>query len=96
MPRRGNYGSLLNILVVLTPIGWVAHFAKWDAYIIFIVNLIALIPLATIISKITEDLALRFGDTIGESSMCAISWGWIESVWSWACRSMHLDRLLCA
>ncbi|KAK9812560.1 hypothetical protein WJX73_008972 [Symbiochloris irregularis] len=65
VPNKHDWGSWLNILLILTPIGWAAHFAKWDAYSIFIINLIALIPLATLIGKITEDLALRFGDTIG-------------------------------
>lgn len=66
LPSWDNYGSWLNILIILTPVGWIAHFMHWSAYAIFIINLVALIPLATIIGKLTEDLALRFGDTIGE------------------------------
>ena len=57
--------SWLNILILATPIGWAAHFGHWNAYAIFILNLVSLIPLAMIIGKLTEDLATRYGDTIG-------------------------------
>ena len=65
IPSTGSYGTWINLLIILTPLGWVAHFVHWSAYAIFLINLIALIPLAMTIGKLTEDLALRFGDTIG-------------------------------
>ena len=57
--------SWINILVLCTPIGWAAHFAGWNSYAIFILNLLSLVPLAMMIGKLTEDLATRYGDTIG-------------------------------
>lgn len=65
IPSRQSPGNLINLLILLTPIGWVAHFLHWSAYAIFLINLVALVPLAMLIGKLTEDLALRFGDTIG-------------------------------
>ena len=57
--------SWLNLLVLCAPLGWAAHFAGWNAYATFLLNLICLVPLAMIIGKLTEDLATRYGDTIG-------------------------------
>ena len=57
--------SWLNILLLTAPFGWASHFAGWDSYATFILNLVALVPLAMVIGKLTEDLATRYGDTIG-------------------------------
>ena len=59
-------GSWLNILLLCLPLGWISHFVKWSPYATFLLNLISLVPLALMLGEITEDLALRFGDTIGE------------------------------
>ena len=69
---RENPGNWINLLVLLTPLGWIAHFVGWSAYATFIINLVALIPLAMVIGKLTEDLALRFGDTVGEAAAICV------------------------
>ena len=66
--RKLLLGSWLNVLLICLPLGWVSHFVKWSPYATFLLNLISLVPLALMLGEITEDLALRFGDTIGESS----------------------------
>ncbi|KAK9848569.1 hypothetical protein WJX84_002308 [Apatococcus fuscideae] len=58
-------GSWLNILLICLPLGWISHFVKWSPYATFLLNLISLVPLALMLGEITEDLALRFGDTVG-------------------------------
>ncbi|KAK9808608.1 hypothetical protein WJX72_000497 [[Myrmecia] bisecta] len=57
--------SYMNILLLCVPLGIAAHFFNWGAYATFILNFCALIPLALVLGEVTEDLALRFGETIG-------------------------------
>ena len=95
--------SWLNILVLCTPIGWAAHFAGWNSYAIFILNLLSLVPLAMIIGKLTEDLATRYGDTIGappaprrRCTACAVHAGaQVESLTGPAAPMLSSQRLPC-
>lgn len=57
--------SWLNLLIVCVPLGWLAQLLHWGPYPIFILNFVALVPLALILGEVTEDLAVRFGDTVG-------------------------------
>ena len=57
--------SWLNVLLVMAPLGIIAHYANWSPYAVFIMNFAALIPLALLLGEVTEDLAVRFGATIG-------------------------------
>eukprot|EP00892_Ulva_mutabilis_P007795 jgi/Ulvmu1/5388/UM022_0183.1 len=59
------FGSWLNILLLLCPVGIYAHHAAWNPTAIFILNFIGIIPLALILGDVTEDLALRCGDVVG-------------------------------
>ena len=49
----------------LAPVGIALHFAKVDDVIIFVVNFIAIIPLAGTLSYATEEIALRTGEVLG-------------------------------
>lgn len=55
----------INVLLILIPVAlWSgAHHASPS--LTFASNFIALIPLAVLLSTVTEDLALRFGDVVG-------------------------------
>lgn len=57
--------SSLNILMLCVPLGFAARYAEWGAVPVFILNFLALIPLALLLGDVTEDLAVRFGDTVG-------------------------------
>ncbi|KAF2838674.1 calcium/proton exchanger [Patellaria atrata CBS 101060] len=59
-------GSWINVLFVFVPIGFAVNYAhvKPD-YINFVVNFIAIIPLAGTLSYATEEIALHVGETIG-------------------------------
>ena len=58
-------GSFLNVLLLAIPIGIVSGALHYSPSLVFWSNFMALLPLALILGEITEDLAVRFGDTIG-------------------------------
>lgn len=57
--------SSLNILMLCVPLGIAAQFCNWGATAVFVLNFLALIPLALLLGDVTEDLAVRFGDMVG-------------------------------
>nr|POE73745.1 vacuolar calcium ion transporter [Quercus suber] len=61
--------SWVNILLVAVPAGFALNYALGDSrteqIIIFVVNFIAIIPLAGMLSFATEELALYVGETLG-------------------------------
>lgn len=57
--------SYFNLLLVCVPLSWAASSLRWGAVPVFALNFTSLIPLALVLGQITEDLALRYGDTIG-------------------------------
>jgi len=59
------WGSVINILLIAIPIGIISGYTGASASLVFWSNFLALLPLALILGEITEDLAVRFGDTIG-------------------------------
>jgi len=63
--RATILGSWINVLLIFSPIGIALHFAKVDDVAIFVVNFIAIIPLAGLLSYATEEIALRTGEVIG-------------------------------
>ena len=64
--RATLFNSWINILLIASPIGIALHFALPDQPIaIFVVNFIAIIPLAALLSYATEEIALRTGEVIG-------------------------------
>lgn len=63
--RAALFSSWVNILLIASPVGIALHFAKVDPVVIFVVNFIAIIPLAGTLSYATEEIALRTGEVIG-------------------------------
>ena len=57
--------SWMNLLLVMAPLGIIAHFLNWGPVAVFVLNFAALVPLALLLGEVTEDLAVRFGSTIG-------------------------------
>ena len=55
----------INVLLVFVPVGIVVGLADVDPILDFILNALAIIPLAVVISTATESLASRLGDTLG-------------------------------
>ncbi|KAI1430278.1 Calcium/proton exchanger [Xylaria sp. FL1777] len=63
--QRTLLSSPINILLLAAPAGIVLWALKIPGPAVFIVNFIAIIPLATLLSDATEQVALRTGDTVG-------------------------------
>jgi uncharacterized membrane protein SirB2 len=57
--------SYLNLMLISLPIGIWAGITGANPTLVFSMNFLALIPLALFLGEVTEDLAVRFGDTIG-------------------------------
>jgi Ca2+:H+ antiporter len=59
-------GSWINVLLLFVPIGFALYYSKKVGPVpIFIVNFVAIIPLAAVLSYATEELAIRVGETFG-------------------------------
>lgn len=58
-------GSWVNVLLVCVPIGFALRYAHSNGYAVFIVNFVAIVPLAAMLSFATEELAMYTGETLG-------------------------------
>ncbi|KAI3318713.1 Calcium/proton exchanger [Xylariaceae sp. AK1471] len=63
--QRTILGSPLNILLLAAPAGIVIWALKIPGPAVFVVNFIAIIPLAAMLADATEEVAKRTGDTLG-------------------------------
>ena len=59
------FNSPINILLLLAPIGIALEHTNVNKIAVFVVNFIAIIPLAGLLSFATEEISLRTGETIG-------------------------------
>lgn len=57
--------SLSNLLLPLVPLGILAAEYKWDPTVVFIVNFLAMFPLASMLTFSTEQLAAKVGPIVG-------------------------------
>lgn len=73
-PRQSDLVGLANILLgqpvlslmlLFIPVGYAAHYQNWDPPFIFGFNFLAVVPLAWLIGKSTEDVAAACGQTLG-------------------------------
>lgn len=55
----------INWLLLMVPVGIGLHFTHVNPLAIFIINFLAIVPLAGILSFATEEIALRVGEVIG-------------------------------
>ena len=63
--RATLFNSWINILLIMVPVGIAVEYAHIDPVIIFVLNFIAIVPLAAMLSFATEEIALHTGETIG-------------------------------
>lgn len=59
------FGSWINLLLVCVPVGFAINYAHLNGKANFVVNFIAIIPLAAMLSFATEELAMYTGETLG-------------------------------
>ncbi|USW57053.1 Putative calcium/proton exchanger, sodium/calcium exchanger membrane region [Septoria linicola] len=67
---KAVFGSWINILLIFVPIGIALRYALDlnvynDAVVIFVINFVAIIPLAALLSFATEELAMYIGEVLG-------------------------------
>ena len=57
--------SSINVLLVFTPLAFIAKILEWEDSITFFFALMALIPLAALLGMVTEELAMYTNQTLG-------------------------------
>ncbi|BFZ60660.1 Vacuolar calcium ion transporter [Saitoella coloradoensis] len=57
--------NYINVLLVFVPLGIVAGMLHWNSTLVFVLNFLAIIPLAALLGFATEELALSVGQTLG-------------------------------
>lgn len=55
----------VNVFLVFVPLGIVSGAVGWNPTVIFILNFLAIIPLASLLSFATEQLSVKLGQTLG-------------------------------
>ncbi|KAK0641593.1 Sodium/calcium exchanger protein-domain-containing protein [Cercophora newfieldiana] len=64
--QRTLFGSWINVLLIAAPAGIAINYIHSVSRVaVFIVNFIAIVPLAAMLSFATEEIALRTGETLG-------------------------------
>ena len=63
--REMIVGKSLNALMVFLPFGLLAALRDWHPVLVFGLNFLALVPVASLLGDFTEELAVHAGETIG-------------------------------
>lgn len=62
---KAVFGSWINLMLVFVPVGIALEYAHVDKVIVFVINFLAIIPLAALLSYATEELAMYIGEVLG-------------------------------
>ncbi|KAI7162977.1 Calcium/proton exchanger [Hortaea werneckii] len=62
---KAVFGSWINLLLVFVPVGIALEYTHVDPVVVFVINFLAIIPLAAVLSYSTEELAMYIGETLG-------------------------------
>lgn len=62
---KAVFSSWINILLVAAPVGIALEYSGVNKIAVFVVNFVAIIPLAAMLSYATEELAMYVGETLG-------------------------------
>lgn len=57
--------SYANVLLVFVPVGIAVHIAKVNPTVVFVMNFLAIFPLAGLLSFATEEISIKVGQTLG-------------------------------
>ena len=55
----------VNLLLVFVPLGIIAGNVGWSPTVVFIMNFLAIVPLAALLSFATEEISVKVGQTLG-------------------------------
>lgn len=59
------FSSKINLLLVFVPLGMLAEWLHWGSLAVFVLNFLAIVPLAKLLGDATEQVSLRLGSTMG-------------------------------
>ncbi|KAG0241166.1 Sodium/calcium exchanger protein-domain-containing protein [Mortierella sp. GBAus27b] len=59
------FATKINVLLIFIPLGIIADRLHWPDVAIFILNFVAIIPLAKLLGYATEEISLRLGENLG-------------------------------
>lgn len=59
------FGSYINIMLLFTPFAIASNYLNWSPTAIFVLNFLAMIPLASMLGDFTEEAAAHTNQTIG-------------------------------
>jgi len=65
--------NYVNVLLVFVPVGIICGALKVNPTAVFILNFIAIVPLAALLSFATEELSAKLGQTLG--GLCNATFG---------------------
>lgn len=57
--------NYVNVLLVFVPLGIIAGATGWNPTVVFVLNFLAIIPLAALLSFATEEISAKLGQTMG-------------------------------
>jgi Ca2+:H+ antiporter len=57
--------NYVNVLLVFVPLGIISGALGWNPNVVFCLNFLAIVPLASLLSFATEELSAKLGETIG-------------------------------
>jgi Ca2+:H+ antiporter len=57
--------SYVNVLLIFVPLGIIGGALKWNASAVFVLNFLAIVPLAALLGFTTEELSAELGQTVG-------------------------------
>ncbi|WFC95016.1 hypothetical protein MBRA1_001656 [Malassezia brasiliensis] len=57
--------SYVNVLLVFVPLGVFSKFLNWGSLAVFVLNFLAIVPLAKLLGDATEQVSIRLGPTLG-------------------------------
>jgi Ca2+:H+ antiporter len=57
--------NYVNVFLIFVPLGIIAGALHWNPTVVFVLNFIAIIPLAALLSFATEELSAKLGQTLG-------------------------------
>lgn len=76
--QRTIFNSWLNVLLVAAPVGIAVNYVPAVSRVaVFVINFIAIVPLAGMLSFATEEIALRTGETVG--GLLNATFGYVSS-----------------
>jgi len=55
---KAVFGSWINILLIFVPVGIACNYAGVNRIAVFVINFVAIVPLAAMLSYATEELAM--------------------------------------